>query len=194
MIVENKIIWITGASSGIGEELAKQLAAQGARLVLSARSEQKLISLRDALPGGAERHRVQPLDLAKPEQIIADGPALMREIGDVDVLINNAGVSQRSLFLETDIAVYRQLMEVDYLGLVALTKVVAPSMVERGAGSIIAISSVAGKVGTKLRTGYCGAKFAVAGFMESLRTEISSQGVHCLTVFPGYIQTQIALP
>ncbi|OUR94994.1 3-oxoacyl-ACP reductase [Gammaproteobacteria bacterium 42_54_T18] len=188
----NKTVWITGASSGIGKELAHQFADQGARVVLSARRGDVLETVRAALTGGVERHWVVPLDLADADSLMESATKALSDIGPVDILVNNGGISQRGLFLETDFSVYRRIMDVNYLGTVALTKVVLPGMVDRGTGSVVCISSVAGKVGSKLRTGYSGSKFAVVGFMDCLRAEVSSQGVQCLTVCPGFINTDIA--
>ncbi|MDN3403562.1 MULTISPECIES: SDR family oxidoreductase [unclassified Pseudoalteromonas] len=190
MDYNNKTVWITGASSGIGEELAKQFAEQGAKVILSARNIDKLNQVKDELKG--EGHRVVPLDLSKPETVLQDVSAQIDSLGPIDILINNGGVSQRSLFLENDFKVYRQLMEVNYFGLIALTKAVLPSMVARKSGSVVAISSVAGKVGSKFRTGYSGSKYAVVGFMDCLRAEVAQHNIHCLTICPGSIKTAIA--
>ncbi|MGS0535820.1 SDR family oxidoreductase [Pseudoalteromonas sp. SaAl2] len=190
MDFKNKTVWITGASSGIGQELAIQLANLGANIILSARSVDKLEQLKTKLAKGD--HRVIALDLAQPEQVLQHVKSTINEIGQLNILINNGGVSQRSLFLENDFSVYRQLMEVNYFGLVALTKAVLPSMVEQGGGSIVSISSVAGKVGSKFRTGYSGSKYAVVGFMDCLRAEVADKNIHCLTICPGSIKTAIA--
>ncbi len=171
MQYNNKTVWITGASSGIGKELAIQFAELGARVILSARNVDKLNDLKATLKG--EGHLVVPLDLAQPELVLSTIIAQMSELPAIDILINNGGVSQRSLFLENDFNVYRQLMEVNYFGLIALTKAVLPTMVARRSGSIVSISSVAGKVGSKFRTGYSGSKYAVVGFMDCLRAEVS---------------------
>ena len=119
MQLNGKTVWVTGASSGIGEALCEQLAAKGATLILSARNEEKLNALNARLGGN---HHVVALDLAKPEALLEDMPAVIERLGRIDVLINNGGVSQRSLFLENEFTVYRQLMEVNYFGLIALTK------------------------------------------------------------------------
>ena len=187
----DKVAWITGASSGIGLELSKQLAQRGARIVLSSRRRDILEKVRDQLPGGKDRHWLAPLDLADTDALFAQAPSLLAEFGRVDILVNNGGISQRSFFLETDFSVYRRLMEVNYLGTVALTKIVLPGMVERRSGSVVSISSVAGKVGSKLRSGYSGSKYAVVGFMDCLRAETDQYGIHCLTVCPGFIKTNI---
>ena len=191
MNFEDKVIWITGASSGIGQGLTRQLAERGARIILSSRRADVLEKIRAELPGGKGRHWLAALDLADTEALFAQAPALLAEFGRIDILINNGGVSQRSLFLETDFSVYRRLMEVNYLGTVALTKVVLPGMVKRRSGSVVSISSVAGKIGSKLRTGYSGSKYAVVGFMDCLRAETKQYGIHCLTVCPGFIKTDI---
>lgn len=187
-VLQGKTVWLTGASSGIGLALAEALAAKGARLILTARSKDTLEALAARLPG---EHQVVPMDLMQPEaafeqaqQLAADQP--------IDYLINNAGVSQRSLTLETNFQVYRDLMEINYFSVVALTKGVLPHMVQQGYGHIVTVSSVAGKVGTKLRSGYAGAKFGVIGFMDSLRAEMADKNIRCTTICPGFIHTQVA--
>ena len=190
MNFNHKTVWITGASSGIGKELAIQFAQLGARVILSARNVEKLQQLSNELAG--TQHKVIPLDLSQPEQVLEYVTGNIDDIGKVDILINNGGVSQRSLFLENDFSVYRQLMEVNYFGLVALTKAVLPSMVKNGGGSVVSISSVAGKVGSQFRTGYSGSKYAVVGFMDCLRAEVANKNIHCLTICPGSIKTAIA--
>lgn len=187
---QGKTVWLTGASSGIGLAMAQQLAEAGAHLILTSRRHDALEQVRQSL-AHPERHQVLALDLSEPEQA-----AVMAKdaLGDqvIDILINNAGVSQRSLILETDMSVYRQLMEIDYFGVIALTKLVLPRMVERRAGQIVTVSSVAGKVGTKLRSGYNGAKFGVIGFMDSLRAEMAQYGLTVTSILPGFINTQVA--
>lgn len=190
--VEGKTAWVTGASSGIGRELCYQLAARGARVILSARRGDVLEAVRGKLANRNLEHRIAVLDLSDADGALLRGQQIMQEVGEVDILINAAGISQRALVSEAVLGVYRQLMEINYFGTVALTKVVLPSMLERGSGSIVAISSVAGKVGSQYRSGYSGTKFAVCGFMDCLRAEVSASGVHCLTICPGYVKTEIA--
>lgn len=187
---QGKTVWLTGASSGIGLALAHQLAEKGARLILTSRRSQQLEELRKTLPN-SEQHQVLALDLSEPEQ--AKEAALAALVNtQVDILINNAGISQRSLATETELPVYRTLMEVDYFSVVALNQVVLADMVKRRDGHIVTVSSVAGKVGTKLRSGYSGAKFAVIGYMDCLRAEMAEHNVRCTTVLPGFVHTQIA--
>lgn len=187
---QGKTVWLTGASSGIGLAMAQQLAEAGAHLILTSRRQDALEQVRQSL-AHPERHQVLALDLSQPEQAAA---MAKDTLGDqmIDILINNAGVSQRSLILETDMSVYRQLMEIDYFGVIALTKLVLPRMVERRAGQIVTVSSVAGKVGTKLRSGYNGAKFGVIGFMDSLQAEMAQYGLTVTSILPGFINTQVA--
>lgn len=187
---QGKTVWLTGASSGIGLAMAQQLAEAGAHIILTSRRADALEQVRLAL-SHPERHRVLALDLSQPEQAAAQA---QQALGDevIDILINNAGVSQRSLILDTDMTVYRQLMEIDYFGVIALTKLVLPRMVERRSGHIVTVSSVAGKVGTKLRSGYNGAKFGVIGFMDSLRAEMKQHGLVVTSILPGFINTQVA--
>ncbi|RUO78946.1 short chain dehydrogenase [Idiomarina tyrosinivorans] len=188
--IADKTIWLTGASSGIGLALAKQLAKHGAKLILSSRNQQALEQLRDSLPNAAQ-HQVLALDLSQPEQAVETAAAALQGV-DIDILINNAGISQRSLALDTAMPVYRQLMEVDYFAVVALTQWLLPQMVERQQGHIVTVSSVAGKVGTKMRSGYSGAKFAVLGYMDCIRAEMQQHGIVCTSILPGFVHTQIA--
>jgi len=188
--VSNKTVWLTGASSGIGLALAHQLANKGARLILTSRREQQLEELRKSLPN-SEQHQVLALDLSQPEQAKETATMALANT-PIDILINNAGVSQRSLAMETELPVYRTLMEVDYFSVVALNQVVLPQMIKHRDGHVVTVSSVAGKVGTKLRSGYSGAKFAVIGYMDCLRAEMAEHNVRCTTVLPGFVHTQIA--
>ncbi|RUO79084.1 SDR family oxidoreductase [Pseudidiomarina taiwanensis] len=185
-----KTIWLTGASSGIGLAMAEQLAAAGAHLILTSRRSEALEQVRQSL-ANPDAHQILALDLSQPEQAVEQAHA---QLGHqvIDILINNAGVSQRSWIVDTDLSVYRQLMEIDYFAVVALSKLVLPRMLERKSGHIVTVSSVAGKVGTKLRSGYCGAKFGVIGFMDSLRAETRAAGLQVTSILPGFINTQVA--
>ena len=192
---ERKVIWITGASSGIGEALAKNFTACGARVVLSARNEAELQRVRqECIDAGASADAVQilPLDVVDYPAMPAAVAAVIENFGRIDMLINNAGMSQRSFFLDTDMEVYRTMLEVNVLGQIALTKLVLPVMVEQGSGHLVVTASVAGKVGAPLRTGYCAAKHAVMGFFDALRTEVAYLGVRVSTVVPGFIRTNIS--
>ena len=174
---EGKVVWITGASSGIGEALAKAFAAAGAKLVLSARREGELARVRDlcvAANPGETGHLVLPLDITDYDAIPVAIEAVTTQFGRIDVLLNNAGIGQRSLCIDTGMDVYHRIIEVDVLGQIALTKAVLPVMLEQGSGHMAVTSSVAGKIGVPYRTGYCAAKSAVIGFYDALRAEVAS--------------------
>lgn len=188
----DEIVWITGASSGIGEALAHALDRRGARLVLSSRREEALRRVRDACRH-PDRHLVVPLDLAEPESLREAARRVLDEHGAVDVMVHNGGLSQRGLAEETDLAVDRRILEVDYLGAVALTKALLPSMLERGRGRFVVISSLVGKIGTPLRSGYSAAKHALHGFFDSLRAEVHDRGIRVTLVCPGFIRTQVSV-
>jgi short-subunit dehydrogenase len=191
MSFQGKVVWITGASAGIGEALARALARQGARLVLSARNEGELRRVQAACaPAEA---LVLPLDLAAPDTFEAAVAAVQAHFGRLDVLINNGGISQRSLALETALAVDRRLMEVDYFGPVALSKAVLPGLLAQGSGQIVVVSSLVGKFGTPYRSAYSAAKHALHGFFDSLRAEINGQGVAITIICPGFIQTGVSV-
>lgn len=191
MELAGKTVWITGASAGIGEALAVACAAAGCKLVLSARREDALQRVA-ARCSGAPDVQVLPLDVTDSTQLVDVQSRVEALIGPVDVLVNNAGVTQRSAAEDTDMAVYRSLMEVNFFGAVALTRAVLPGMLARGQGQIVAMSSVAGKVGAPLRTGYCAAKHALVGYCDALRAEVHDRGVRVLVVCPGFVKTDIS--
>ncbi len=189
------VAWITGASSGIGAALALEAARRGARLVLSARRRERLEDIErqcreaGAAPGDV---LVLPLDVEDHAAMPAAVEQVLARFGRIDLLVNNAGISQRSFCLDTGLEVYRKLLEVDVLGQIALTKAVLPVMVNQGAGRLAVTASVAGKVGSPLRTGYSAAKHAVMGFFDALRTEVAHLGVRVTTIVPGSIHTAVA--
>ena len=187
MSFEGKRVWITGASSGIGAALAEGFAACGARLVLSGRRREAL---------GEVAARVQPDAELLPFEATDWGalPAAVKAAGAVDILVNNAGISQRSLAVDTRPEVYRTLIETDLLAPIWLTQLALPAMVARGAGGhIVGISSVAGRLGTVLRTGYCAAKHGLIGYLDALRAEVElAYGIKVTTVLPGSVRTAVA--
>jgi short-subunit dehydrogenase len=183
----NKTVWITGASSGIGEALAVAWSREGARVILSARNAAELERVRRACTD-PERHRVLPLDLTDPAAI----DAAARQAGEVDVLVHSGGVSQRSLAAETDLATDRAIMELNYFGTIALTKAVLPSMLARKSGHIVPISSVIGYVGIPTRSAYSASKHALHGFFEALRAETAKDGIRITMVVPGYVRTKVS--
>src|SRR5690554_4473365 len=142
-----KIVWVTGASSGIGEALAYELARRGAALVLSARREALLEQVRERCER-PDQHMVMALDLTASETLSAATAKVLEQVGHVDILVNNGDISQRGTVAETSIEVDRRIMEVNYIGTIALTKAVLPSMLARRRGQVVVISSLMGKIGT----------------------------------------------
>ena len=185
-----KVVWITGASSGIGEAMAVLAARRGAKLVLSARREAELQRVR-ALCADPNQVAVLPLDLAAFDA--ADAARRAQEFfGGVDVLVNNAGISQRSLLKDTELEVYRRIMELDFFAPVALTRALLPAMRVRGGGHFVMIGSVVSKVGVPLRTGYSAAKHALAGFTEAARSELWRDGLKFTLACPGFVRTEVS--
>jgi len=191
MNINKKTIWITGASSGIGEALAIECARQGAKLILSARNKEKLQSLKSQLVNSTQ-HIVLPLDLSEPENLAAKVETTI-ESNTIDILINNGGISQRGTARDTNLSVQRQVMEVNYFGTIALTQCVLPKMLSAKVGMIVTVSSVAGKVGGQSMSGYSASKHAIIGYMDCLRAEESCNGLQVLTICPGFVQTNISV-
>jgi len=168
----NQVVWITGASSGIGAALAEEFSKLGARVVLSARREDALSEVKrrcEQISDDPAKSFIVPLDVTDEVSLSEKVSAVIAYAGRIDLLINNAGISQRSSCLNTDMQTYRTLFEVDVFGQIALTKLVLPIMVKQGSGHLAVTSSVAGKVGVPFRTGYCAAKHAMMGFFDALR-------------------------
>jgi short-subunit dehydrogenase len=188
---EGQTIWVTGASSGIGEALAEAFAGQGAALILSGRRRDALDALAERLPG---QHLVLPFE-ANDEAALAGAVETAWSWRDgVDMLVNNAGISQRSLAIDTAPAVYRLLIETDLLAPILLTQLVVPLMARRRGGHIVAISSVAGRVGAPLRTGYCAAKHGLIGYCDALRGEVEqAYGIRVTNVLPGSVRTNVSV-
>ena len=189
--LKDKVVWITGASSGIGEAMAVAAAAQGAKLVLSARRETELQRVKNAC-AHPQNVAVLPLDLTDFDAAAAALKAAAF-FGPIDLLVNNAGISQRSTVLQTEMAVYRRIMELDFFACVALTRALLPAMVAQRSGHIVTISSVVGYVGTPLRSGYAAAKHALHGFYDALRAEVWREGVKVTLICPGFIKTNVSL-
>jgi dehydrogenase/reductase SDR family member 7B len=192
MDLTNKVVWITGASSGIGLALAKTCAQKGASVVLSARSEDKLIQVKNELPF-PDKHLVVSLDLEKQANFPEKAMIVKQHYGHIDILINNGGISQRSEASATPLEVDRKIMEVNYFGTVALTKAVLPVFQQQQSGHILVISSIAGKFGFFLRSAYAASKHALQGFFESLSLEEEKNNIRVTIAYPGKINTPISL-
>jgi len=187
----DQVVWITGASSGIGEALAVAWSREGARLVLSARNAAELARVRQTC-AHPERHVLRPLDLVDDTAIDAAAADVLRELGQVDVLVHSGGVSQRALVADTAVTTDRAIMEVNYFGTIALTKAVLPSMLARKSGHLVPISSVIGHVGIPMRSAYAASKHALHGFFDALRAEYAKDGIRVTIVCPGYIRTKVS--
>lgn len=189
---QQPVIWITGASSGIGEALAYEYSAQGARLILSSRKREELERVREACAHPEICH-IECLDLAEPQSLDTAARNVLEKFGYVDMLVNNGGISQRSLVAETPMEVDRKIMQVDYFGGVQLAKAVLPSMLARGKGHFVVISSIVGVFGFPQRSAYSAAKHALHGFYESLLAENGKYGIGLTMVCPGRILTHVSL-
>jgi len=186
--IAGKVAWVTGASSGIGAALARALAADGARVVLSARREPELQRVQAACDRPGE-HLPLPLDLLQPETFELACRTVLNRFGHVDLLIHCAGISQRGSAVDTQTKVDRHVMALNYFAPVELTKLALPSMIERRGGQLVAISSLLGKFGAPRRTAYSASKHALIGFFDSLRAEVHQYGISVTIICPGYIRT-----
>ncbi len=187
-----RVVWITGASSGIGEGLARVFREEGARLVLSARRVERLAALAAEL-GGPEHALVLPLDVGAFESLPDKAISAKNLFGRVDILVNNAGIGQRSLAAETPHANARHLFDVNVLGPVALTREVLPEMLARKAGHLVFVSSVLGHLGLPGRSLYAASKHALRGYADSVRAEVHGRGVGVTVASPGFVRTEISL-
>ena len=190
--IKDLTIWITGASSGIGEALSIAFAKRGATIILSGRDKEKLEAVKHRCKN-SKKHIVIPFDIADAKEAKEAYETVQAQTEKVDWLINNAGISQRSLIMETTEEVERQLMEVDYFAQTRLTRLVLPDMIAQGGGKIVMVSSVAGLLGTQYRGAYGAAKAAMHMWANSLRAELHDQGIEVATIFPGFIQTNISI-
>ncbi|PIP80503.1 MAG: short chain dehydrogenase [Gammaproteobacteria bacterium CG22_combo_CG10-13_8_21_14_all_40_8] len=192
MLVKNKTILLTGASSGIGEALAYELSARGARLFLLARDMERLEKVKSQC-SHPELHHCYRVDLLDYHQAAAKTLQILKNHQKIDILINNAGISQRSYAKDTDISVDEKLMAVDYFAPVAMTKALLPHWLQSGHGQVVTVSSIAGIIATPYRSGYAGAKHAIIGFMDSLRAESYQQNLVVTMLCPGFIKTGISV-
>ena len=187
----NKTIWITGASSGIGEALAYELAQRGAKLILSARSEKELTRVQ-ARCVSSGNHHVVPLDLEAYRGLEYIAKHTWNAFGPIDILINNAGLSQRYLGLEGCLELDEKIMHTNFFGTVALTRPILRLMLERKQGHIVVVSSVLGLFGIQSRTAYSASKHALRGYFESLRHEVFRSAIKITMIYPGYVRTQVS--
>ncbi|OSH25934.1 short-chain dehydrogenase [Enterococcus faecalis] len=191
MDLTNKVVVVTGGSAGLGEQICYEAAKQGAVVVICARRINLIGKVREqcAVLSGREAFSYQ-LDIADPESVERVVEAISAEVGPIDVLVNNAGFGLFENFVEIDLAVARQMFDVNVLGMMTFTQKVAIKMIEAGQGHIINVASMAGKMATAKSTVYSATKFAVLGFSNALRLELKPLGVAVTTVNPGPIQTE----
>ena len=188
---KGKTVWITGASSGIGRALALEFAEQDASLLLSGRRREALLQVK-ADCKDPERVEILDFDLGEYHKAGLIVEQALARCTQIDLLINNAGISQRSLIAETDLSVVEELMKVNYLGTVALTTALLPHWVQKGGGKVAVVTSLMGRFGSPYRSGYCGAKHALHGFFDVLRMEHEKDGLQVSLLAPGFVQTNIA--
>jgi len=191
MKIAGKTVWITGASSGIGEALTYALDRQKCKIIISSRKLAELERVKNNCQNQNNIH-VVGLDLAVFDAMSPITENVIQQYGPIDILVNNAGLSQRSLIAETDFDVYKKLMDVNYLGTVALTKALLPHFIARQQGHFVTVTSLMGKFGSPYRSGYCGAKHALHGFFDVLRMEHEKDGISVTLICPGFVNTNVA--
>ncbi len=190
--MNNKIVWITGASSGIGEALVYALNASGAKLIISSRNRDELFRVKQQCKNQIDVH-VLSLDLEDSENLPKKAEEALKIYGKIDMLINSGGISQRALALETDLITEQRLMNINFWGTVILSKAVLPQMLKQNSGAIICVSSLVGKFGTRYRSAYSASKHALHGYFDSLRIEISNPKIQILLACPGFIKTNVTI-
>jgi len=189
---KNKVVWVTGASSGIGKATALALSDKGAKLVISGRNETNLLVTKNTCKN-PNLVKIVAFDLANYNNLSNKAAQAINAFGGVDILINNGGISQRSLAEETNISVDKKIMETNYLGTVALTKALLPHFIKRRSGRFVVVTSVTGKIGTPLRSSYAASKHALHGFFDSLRAEVYKYNIKVTLICPGFVQTNVSV-
>lgn len=189
----DQVVWVTGASSGIGEALVYAFAREGAHVVLSGRRGEELERVASACSDRTGQLFCVPFDMLDETGRKTAVEKVLSRFGHIDMLVNNAGVSQRSLGKNTDISVDRAIMELDYFSVVDLTKLVLPHMIERKSGYLVATSSVAGKYGVPMRTAYSASKHALHGFFDALRAEMVSDNINVSLLVVAGVQSQVSV-
>ena len=188
----NKVVWITGASSGIGKSLALELSKQKTKLIISSRNETALLKVKNECEN-PEYVKIIPLDLEDYTNFNLKVKEAINLFGSIDVLINNAGISQRSFVKDTLITVDKRIMDINYLGTIALTKALLPYFITKNSGHFVVITSIVGKIGTPLRSSYAASKHALHGFFDSLRAEVYQNNIKVTLACPGFVQTNVSL-
>ncbi len=191
--LSEKIIWITGASSGIGEALVKEFAAKGCKIILTARREQELLRVQKEAGLSGENSLILPLDLYHTENIAESVEKIKQRFGGIDILVCNAGIAQRFSVNDSTMEVNRQIMELNFFSVIAIAKSVLPTMLEKKSGRIVVISSVMGKISMPGSSMYAASKHALHGFFDALRAEVYRDNIGVTVVCPGYIKTNVSI-
>jgi dehydrogenase/reductase SDR family member 7B len=191
MSFQNQVVWITGASSGIGEALVYAFLQKGAKVIISARRIAELERVKAQT--NSENVYILPMDLIENETFSQKTAEALAAFGQIDVLVHNGGISQRSWVRETDMSVHRRIMEVDYFSYVGLTRELLPHFTQRRSGHFVVISSVMGKLGTPMRSAYAAAKHALHGFFDCLRAEVWQDNIQVTVICPGFVQSQVTM-
>lgn len=191
MSFSDKIIWITGASSGIGKALAIELSNQNAKLILSSRKKESLDLVKNECKNAANI-KIITLDLEDYNNLQPKADEAIAAFGTIDILVNNGGVSQRSFVKDTVIAVDKRIMNINYLGTIALTKAILPHFIKNKKGHFVTTTSIVGKIGTPLRSSYAASKHALHGFYDSLRAENHQNNIAVTLVCPGFVNTNVS--
>lgn len=191
MSFTNKIIWITGASSGIGKALAIELSRQNAQLVISSRNHEALEAVKKECKNPKDV-KIIPLDLEDYMHVSEKVREAIACFGKIDILVNNGGISQRSLTKDTSVAVDKRIMDINYLGTVALTKALLPHFIQNKNGQFAVTTSVVGKIGTPMRSSYAASKHALHGFFDSLRAEHHKDNIAVTLICPGFVATNVS--
>ena len=190
---ENKVIWVTGASSGIGEACVYELSKQHAKLILTALEEDVLQQVKEkCLQLGAQDVYLLPADLSQLDALEPLANQAWNYFGTIDLIYNNAGISQRATTIDTDLSVINKIMDVNYFAPVILTKTILPKMIAAGGGQIAVTTSISGKFGFPLRAAYCSSKHALYGFFETVAAEYFKDNIGVTVVCPGRVQTNIS--
>ncbi len=188
-----RVVWVTGASSGIGEALSKQLAEAGARLIMSSNEPEELSRVKKEMGKLTYEPLLVPFDLSEPIAVEEAADKVLKEMGKVDIFFSNGGVSTRTTAINTPLEIDRKIMEINYFSGLIITKKILPGMLKNRFGHIIATSSISGKFGFPLRSAYAASKHALHGFYESLWTELHQEGIRTTLVMPGRVRTNISM-
>ncbi|MFC2097042.1 SDR family oxidoreductase [Bacteroidota bacterium] len=192
MNFNNKIIWITGASSGIGEALAYEFAKVGAKLILSSRRKEELEKVKLNCALSEENIMILPLDLEKHDDYSIEVSEVIGKFGRIDILINNGGISSRAMVVDSSLEIDKRMMNINYFGTISLTKTVLPIMIKQQSGHLVVISSGMGKFGLPLRSAYAASKHALHGFFDTLRLEIWKDNISITIICPGFVKTNVS--